>query len=52
MPNEPTLKEHTKKVFKETVDIYRKDLIALLNNPLPIAIAVAVIVLFLLAIGS
>lgn len=49
MPNEPTLKEHTKKVFKETVDIYRKDLIALLNNPLPIA--VAVIVLFLLAIG-
>lgn len=50
MSKEPPLKNQTKKIFKETVDIYRRDLITLLNNPLPIIIAVVVIVLFLLAI--
>jgi hypothetical protein len=50
MPKEPTLKEQTAKVFKETVDIYRADLNALRKNPLPLIIAIAVIVLFVLAI--
>jgi len=52
MPKEPTLKEQTAKVFKETVELYRDDLNALRKNPLPLIIAIAVIVLFVLAIQS
>jgi len=52
MSKEPTLKEQTTKVFKETVDIYRKDLNAMFKNPLPIIIAIAAIILFWLAIRS
>ncbi|MDD2770428.1 MAG: hypothetical protein PHT19_17040 [Methylococcus sp.] len=50
MQKEPTPKDYTKRTFKETVDIYRNDLITLVNNPLPVVIAVLVIILFLLAI--
>ena len=46
MSKEPTLKEQTKKIFKETVDIYRNDLNALSKNPLPLIIAIAAIILF------
>lgn len=48
MSKQPTLKEQTTKVFKETVDIYRNDLNALLKNPLPLIIAIAAIILFVL----
>jgi hypothetical protein len=50
MPKEPTLPEQTKKVFKETVAIWRNDLFSLLNKPLPIILIIATIILFLLAI--
>jgi hypothetical protein len=50
MPNAPTLKEQTRKVFTDTVNIYRKDLNAIIENPLPLIIGMAVIVLFWLVI--
>ncbi len=49
MSKEPTLPEQTKKVFKETVAIWRNDLFTLLNKPLPLII-IAAIILFLLAL--
>lgn len=51
MSEDPLLKDRTKKIFKETVDIYRNDFVALVNNPLPVIVAVVVLILFLLAIG-
>lgn len=51
MSEDLLLKDRTKKIFKETVDIYRNDLVALVNNPLPVIVAVVVLTLFLLAIG-
>lgn len=50
MSKEPTLKEQTTRVFKETVDIYRKDLGAILRNPLPLIILIAAMIVFWLAI--
>ena len=50
MSKEPTLKEQTKKVFKETVDIYRNDLNAIFKNPLPLIIVIAAMILFWLAV--
>lgn len=50
MPKEPTLPEQTKKVFKETVAIWRNDLFSLLNKPLPLILIIATIILFLLAL--
>lgn len=46
MPNEPTLREQTRDIFKDTVKLYRKDLHSLLRKPLPLILAVAAIILF------
>jgi len=51
MPQEPSLTEQTKKIFVETVDIYRRDLSAILKNPLPLVMLAAVLLLFWLAIA-
>ena len=51
MSQEPTLKDQTKKIFKETVDIYNNDLNALLRNPVPIILTVAAMIVFSLVIG-
>lgn len=52
MPNEPepTLKEQTGKIFKDTVEIYRKDLHAIFGNPLPLILALAALILFWLLV--
>lgn len=50
MSTEPTLPERTKKVFKETVNIYRNDLNGLVSNPLPLILTIAGMVLFFLVI--
>ena len=50
MSNEPTLKEQTKKVFKETVNIYRGDLNAIFKNPLPLILVIAAVVAFWFAV--
>ena len=50
MPKEPTLKDQTKQVFKETVDIYRNDLNTLVKNPLPLILIMAAMILFWLVI--
>lgn len=51
MSKEPTLLEQTKKIFNETVDIYRNDLFAMFKRPLPLIIIIVTIILFWLAIG-
>lgn len=51
MSEESHLKDHTRMVFKETVDIYRHDLNAILKNPGPFLIALAALLLFALLIA-
>jgi hypothetical protein len=46
MPKEPTVPEQTKRIFKETVAIWRNDLFALLNKPLPLILIIAMMILF------
>jgi hypothetical protein len=50
MSKEPTLKDQTKKAFKDTVDIYSNDLNSLFKNPWPLVI-VAVVVLLLFGLA-
>ncbi len=51
MSREPTLTQQTKKIFSETVDIYRNDFFNIIKNPVPIVILAAVMILFWLALG-
>lgn len=50
MSKEPTLTEQTKKIFKETVNIYRGDLNTILKNPLPLILVGAAMILLWLVI--
>ncbi len=52
MSKEPTLTEQTKKIFKDTVNIYRKDLNTMLKNPLPLVLAVVAMIILALLISE
>ncbi len=51
-PTEPTLTEQTKKIFKDTVSIYRKDLDAMIKNPLPLVLVIIATIILLLLISA
>lgn len=52
MSKEPTLTEQTKKIFKDTVNIYRKDLDAMIKNPLPLVLVIIATIILALLISS
>lgn len=51
MKQEPTLIAQTRKIFAETVDIYRKDFLSIVKNPLPIVIVAGMMILLWLVVS-
>jgi hypothetical protein len=51
MSNEPTLTEQTKKIFLDTVDLYRNDALKLVSNPIPAIVLIGIFALLWIGVA-